>query len=92
MQCPIHHRYYDYEDCCPRCADEAIEPAPWRHSLVVDLSAHTLTWHLERFRALIEGEAQRLAREDGITLHADVTAMVLTTLDVLSTATHARQH
>lgn len=60
------------------------------HDYTINLTTRTLTQTLDLFRARLAAEAQRVAQEDGITLRADVLAQVLTTLDVLSTATHAQ--
>lgn len=56
----------------------------------INLSTRTLTQTLDLFRERLAAEAQRVAQEDGIALRQEVLAQVLTTLDVLATATHAQ--
>lgn len=59
-------------------------------TVTIDLRCASLTRILDTFRHCLAAEVARLSQEDGITLNAEVVTQVLTTLDVLSTATHAQ--
>ena len=61
-------------------------------TITLDLSRQSLTAVLDTFRARVAQEVARLAQEEGITLCPAVVTQVLTTLEVLSTATHAQHH
>lgn len=60
-------------------------------TFTMDLSHQTMTSILDRFRALLLSEVERLEQDDGITLNSEVVGRVFTLLFVTSEMTHAHK-